>query len=309
MKLMGFAMITALLRIFKSSWINFRRNIWLSAATISTLILSLSVVAGLLIVNFTTDHLVRFLQDKADISVYFKDNISSLDILKIKQDLTGRKEVKSIDYISREHALDNFKEKHKDNQVLMDSLNELGDNPLQASLNIKAFEVSQYQALASLFDTIKYKDLIEKVNWRQNELIINKIFTISRNFKTAGLILSLILLVIAGLVVFNTVRLAIYSQRDEISVMRLVGANNWFIKGPFVVEGMTSGLFAAIITMLLFFGLSVAFSDKISNIFSGLNIYNYFVANVINNFMILIAVGVGLGAFSSLIAIRRYLKV
>lgn len=302
-------MITTFIRIFKSARTNFRRNIWLSVATVSTFVLSLSMVFGLLMAGYVTDYLVINLQDKADISVYFKIDTSEEDILRIRRDLEARQDVKNIEYISREQAMGAFKEKHKDNPVLMESLEELGENPLQASLNIKAFSASQYQALANLFETVRYKNFIEKINWRQNEIIINKIFDISRSAKTAGLIITLILSGIAGLVAFNTIRLAIYSQKEEISVMRLVGAGNWFIRGPLVIEGMASGFFAAILTMILFFGISLAFSNQVANIFSGLNIFHYFVTNFLNNFLILLAAGVGLGALSSFIAIRRYLNV
>jgi len=302
-------MITTLFRIFKSGWVNFRRNIWLSVATISTLVLSLSVLYGLLIMGYAADFLVSAIKDKADISVYFKTDVAEENILKISDELSAREDVKDISYVSRDQALASFKEKHKDNQILMESLDELGENPLQASLNIKAYEVSQYTALANLFETARYKSMVEKVDFRQNEIIINKIFDISKNIKLLGLILGAILAGIAGLVTFNTIRLAIYSQKEEISVMRLVGAGNWFIRGPFVVEGFLSGAIAAVLTIVLFFGLSLGFSDKISVVFSGLKIFNYFMVNLFINSLVILAAGIGLGIFSSFIATRRYLKV
>lgn len=302
-------MITTLFRIFKSAWTNFKRNIWLSVATISTFVLSLAVIAGLMSFGYVTSFLVESIQDKADISVYFKAEIPEDEILKIKDNLASRPDVKGIEYVSRDQALSRFQEKHKDNPVLMESLEELGENPLLASLNIKAFEVSQYQTLANLLETQRYKDLIEKINWRQNEMLVSKIFEISSNIKMVGLILSLILAGVAVLVSFNTIRLAIYSQKEEISVMRLVGAGNWFIRGPFIIEGMTSGFFAAILTMILFFGITFGFADRVSNVFPGLDVFHYFVANFLNNFLILLAAGIGLGAVSSFVAIRRYLSV
>lgn len=301
-------MLINFVRIIKSGWANFWRNFWLSCATVSTMIVAIFVFTGLLLSNVLAGEFIKDLQDKVDISVYFNKDANESDIIMVKQELLKLSDVTLVDYVSKDDSLNQFKERHKDDPLILESLQELGENPLQAVLNIKAAKVDSYKNIAEFLEQDKYKDLVEKVNYRQNEAIISKVFQISDALKKTGIIISVILALIAILVAFNTIRLAIYSAREEVSVMRLVGASNWFIRGPFLLQGIISGVVAALINWIIFFGVTWKISPQINNFLPGSDIFRYYQVHVLEIFLILIATGIVLGAFSSYIAIRRYLR-
>jgi cell division transport system permease protein len=295
-------------RIIKWAFKNFARNGWLSTATVSIMVLTLLVITVLLMVNVVANAVLDNLEKKIDISVYFKLEAPEDQILAVKSELEQLEEVDSVAYTSQEEALIKFKEKHKDNPVLLQSLEELETNPLEASLNIKAKETKQYASINQFLESVYYQDIIDKVNYLQNKEVIEKLSNIIVDVKTAGLGLSLLLAIIVFLVTFNAIRLAIYSSREEIGVMRLVGASNWFIRGPFIVEGMLYGIIATIVTLIILYPIFYFLSPKISTFLPIGDIFSYFQSNLLAFFFLLLAVGIILGGFSSLIAVRKYLK-
>jgi len=301
-------MFTSFKRIIKWGLTNFWRNGWLSTATVSIMVLTLLVITVLLMVNVVANAVLENLQSKIDISVYFKLDASEEEILKVKSQLEKLQEVEGVTYVSQNEALMKFKEKHKDNPVLLQSLEELEFNPLEASINIKARETNQYASINQFLESVYYKDLIDKVNYLQNKEVIEKLSKIIIDVKTGGLGLSVLLALIVFLVTFNAIRLAIYSSREEINVMKLVGAGKWFIRGPFFVEGVLYGLAATIITIILLYPLFYFLSPKISSFLPIGDIFSYFRANLFSFFLLLLVVGVFLGGFSTMIAVRKYLK-
>lgn len=301
-------MMQSMKRVFKWGLKNFVRNGWLSTATISIMILTLLVITVLLMVNVIANATLKNLEDKIDISVYFKLQTPEVEILSAKTQLEQLAEVESIGYTSQNDALIAFKEKHKDNPVLLQSLDELENNPLEASLNIKAKETSQYASINQFLESVHYKDIIDKVNYLQNKSVIEKLSKIIIDVKTFGLILSLAMALIVFLVTFNAIRLAIYSSREEINVMKLVGASNWFIRGPFIIEGLMYGLIATIVTMILLYPIFYFVSPKLSSFLPIENIFSYFKSNAIMLTLLLLVVSSVLGTFSSFFAVRKYLK-
>jgi cell division transport system permease protein len=151
--------------------------------------------------------------------------------------------------------------------------------------------------------------VIDKINYQQSKPLIEKLTNFSNSVKRTGIIVSIILSIIAGLVTFNTIRLAMYNFRDEVGVMRLVGADNWFIRGPFLVEGIIYGIISAVATLIIFLPLIYFLSPKISLLAPGLNIFQWFIHNIILLLLLQIAVGIILGGASSMVAIRKYLRV
>lgn len=298
-------------RVFKAGFINFFRNGSVSLATVLVSILTLftlgSLVFGRAVLLYTLDQV----KNKVDISVYFKADAPLGDIIGIKESLSKLSEVKEISYISREQAIDDFKERHKDNALILQSLDELGDNPLGAVLNIKAKEPSQYEAIATFLKKASQEDdsVIDKTNYYKNKMAIDRLVNIFNVSKQIGIGISLALILVAFLVTFNTIRLAIYTAREEIGVMRLVGASNKFISGPFIVEGVVGGVISAVVSTLLFYPLVVWLAPKTKLFFGGIDLMQYYVSNFFQLFGILLFAGIMLGAFSSMIAIRRHLKV
>ena len=300
-------MFTTFVRIIKSGVTSFWRNKWLSSSAISMMSLAILGITSLLLVNVLINSLTANLEDKIDISVYFNLDASEDEILDARVDLVKLSEVRSAEYISTEEALKKFKDKHQDNNILMQSLDELDSNPLEASLNIKAQQASQYESIVGFFDQEKYNKIIDKINYLENKAVIARLTSITRSIRQIGLVILLVLAGLAVLVTFNTIRLTIYSSRKEIKVMKLVGASNWFAKGPFIVEGALYGVIAAIISLFVLYPFLWYLSPKITSYLPSTDLFYFFQANIIVLFLIQILVGVFLGTVSSLVAIRRYL--
>lgn len=302
-------MFIALRRIIKFGWTGFRRNSGLSIATVFIMVLTISLATSLFLLQKTSRFIVETLQEKVDMYVYFPEELSSEEILKIKDELSRLPEIKRIEYVSKEEALQKFTQRHKDDKTIMGSLEELGRNPLLASLNIKAWEASQYAAISSFLDNSSFRNLITKIDYQQKKPAIEKLSSLTSTLNRTGVIFSAVLALVAILVSFNTVRLTIYNSKEEIETMRLVGASNWFIRGPFLVQGMIAGFSASLITLLIF-GVGLFFlGSKLEFLLPGFNIFGYFIGNLFLIFLIQLAAGVGLGVLSSWIAVRRYLRV
>jgi len=302
-------MNASLKRIIKSGWTGFRRNSGLSLATVFIMVMAISLVTSLFLLQKTTGYLVTALSEKVDMAVYFNEEPSTDEIDVIQKELTGLPEIKSLQYISKEEALAKFIARHQNEDVIMESIEEVGGNPLLASLNIKAFEATQYAAISSFIDSASFKDLISKVDYSEKKPAIDKMFSLTSTISNTGIGLSIVLAIVAVLIAFNTVRIAIYNSRDEIETMRLVGASNWFIRGPFLVQGMIGGLLAVLITFLVF-GITLWFlSPKIDMIIPGLNLFSYFFGSFLVVIALQLAAGVGLGACASWLAMRKHLKV
>jgi cell division transport system permease protein len=305
-------MFTSFKRVFRSGWLNFKRQGDLSIATIFIMVMTISLATSLFLFQNLTKFLISSLEEKVDISIYFKREATEADILKIKEEIAKIPEVKEVKYVSQEEALEKFTQRHKENPIIMESLKEVGENPFLASLNVSAREASQYATVANFLDNTlapSLRNLIEKVDYYQRKPVIERIFSLTSGINRAGISLSIVLAIVAILVVFNQVRLAIYTQREELAIQRLVGASNWFIRAPFLLQGAISGFFATIICLLIFTSICWGFGPKLEILFPGFNLFSYFTSNFFLILLIQLATGVGLGVISSFIAIRRYLRV
>ena len=302
--------INKIKRITTTALNDLLRSVWLNIATMSIIVVALFTVTIMMAVDTIGNFALDSLQEKIDITIQFKDNAEENKILEFREDLEELQEVKSVEYISKEQALINFKESHKDNKYINQSLEELGENPLFAVLNVKATSLGQYESIDEYIKgNENYDDIIEKVNFKENEKAINNFSVILKTVKDSIFGLAILFIVMSILVAFNTIRLAMYTHRVEIEIMRLVGASNWYIKMPFVVEGAILGVLGCAITIVLVFPIVIYISPKMTQFLPGLELYAHFLNNIFSFTILLLAIGIGLGVISSLIAIRRYLKV
>jgi len=303
-------MLTPLKRIIKFGWQNLTRNGGSVTATCFIMVLTISLATSLFLLDLSSKFVISKIEEKADISVYFKSDVQEEEILKVKDEISKfSSEVKSIEYVSKETALDQFTKRYEENPLIVESLKALGFNPLLASLNIRAADPGNYEKIASFLETSSFSDLIDHQNYLKTKGVIERIFSLTSRTNQAGFILSIIVAILAVLVTFNTIRLAIYNRREEISIQRLVGASNWFIRGPFIVQGIFAGIFSAIISLLITVGVCYFLSPKIEILFSGLNVWRYLISNFFTIILIQLITGIGLGIISSAIAVRKYLKV
>ncbi len=277
-------------------------------ATVFVMFMAISVVASLFFAMGISKFIIANIQNKVDVAVYFKSDIPEDTILSIKKEVAKIPEAREVDYVSKEEALAKFIERYKEDPVLMQSLQEVGQNPFLASLGITAFEANQYQAVVKFLENAEFKESIAKVDYFQRKMVIDKIFSASSSLNIIGIILSIIMALIAGIVAFNTIRLAIYNAREEIKIQRLVGAGNWFVRGPFLLEGIIAGVVAALVCFVIFLAASWFLSPKISSFYPSLNLFRFFMTNFWQIVLIQLGTGIGLGAASSWLAIRKYMR-
>ena len=299
----------SLRRIFEAGLTNFKRNSYLSFGTTGVMVLVLILFTGLMSVNFLSSQIAFNLREKVDVSAYFKADISENDILGIKSELETLSNVKKVEYVSADQALAEFKERHSGDAIIQDSLAELDFNPLQASLNIKAQDPSQFASIVQFLEANKFRTVIDKINYYENEKVIARLQSISGGIQNWGFLVTMALAVIAVLVTFNTIRLTIYNQRQEIEIMKLVGGSNWHIKAPYLVEGGLYGAFAAAVTIVIFYPTLFLVSPKVESLMPGVSLTSYFVSNMLQFLFLIFFVGIMLGVVSSFVAIRRFLKV
>lgn len=306
-------MFLTLNRIIKFGLVNFWRNGWLSTATVLIMSLTLSVWTSLFLLNVVLTSVLNTLSEKVDISVYFNLNTKESDIFALKEKLTNLEEVASVEYVSIEDALTIFKKRHSDDEILLKSVQELGDNPLEASLNVLAKDASKYESVSAFLNQNQSnsggKNIVSKVNYAENKTVIERFNNIIGVLRKSGAAASLVLALITFLVAFNTVRLAIYSSREEITIMKLVGASNWFVRGPFIVEGVLHGLVASAFSFMIIIPGVAALGPKLFNFLPDINLVNYLGDNFWSLLLFQTIGGITLGVFSSWFAIRKYLKV
>lgn len=305
---------TKLRRVIKAGFFNFWRSGYVSLASILVMVITLSVIGSVIFVGAILDTTMQELRNKVDINVYFVTNALEEDILSLQKKIQALPEVSRVEYVSREEALANFKLRHENDQITLQALEELGDNPLGAALNIKAKEPSQYEGIANFLNednilSSEGEKIIDKINYFENRTTIEKLSRLITSVEKLGSIISLVLVIVSIVITFNTIRLAIYISREEISVMQLVGASKNYVKGPFVVTGILVGLISAIITLGIFFPVLYFLGGMTENFFIGLNIFSYFLRNIFEVALIIIGSGVAIGAISSFLAVRKYLRL
>ncbi len=300
-------------RVARYGFVGFIRNGFVSLAAVLIMVITLSVLAGLLFSGAALSSVLTQLTEKVDVTIYFTTTASDADIAQVKQSLEAFPEVASVAYVSREEALAAFTERHKNDQLTMQALDELGENPLGASLEVRAKETSQYEAIAAYVETQQQSGAspgtaIDKVNFYQNKTAIDRLTTIIDTSRTLGIALAAIFGVATVLIAFNTIRLAIYTTRDEIGVMNLVGASHWFVRGPFMIAGVLYGVVSGVAVLAILYPLTAWIGPGSERFFGTFNVFDYFTGSFPFIFLVIMGSGIALGALSSFLAVRRYLK-
>ncbi|MDR3583476.1 MAG: permease-like cell division protein FtsX [Candidatus Pacebacteria bacterium] len=302
-------MFLVIYRTFKESLTNFWRNGWLSIAAVSVLLLSLYVVGTLYVTVVTADNVLGSVESRINISVYFKSDATEDQIMQAKSQLESNNEVKSVEYISKDQALSDFKASNANEPVIMQSLQEIGGNPLLASLVIKANDPNNYQDIANYVSSASFKDQISRVNYAKNKDVIDNLNSVVGRIKKVGSILAIIFGVVSILIIFNTIRITIYTHRQEIEVMRLVGAGNTYIRLPFLFEGVIYGLVATILATILLY-ITVQFvSPYAASVLSTESLTAIYLGSFWPLVGLQLLFGTLLGVVSSLVAMRKYLKI
>ncbi len=262
---------------------------------------------------FLSKNVINFLvieaENKADICVYFQEDSRDQEIDDLKNEVAGLEGVKEVDFKSKEEVLEEFRARHEEDQVVLESLAEVGANPFLASLSIRADDITSFEGVSEFLKSGRFDGIIEKVDYHQRKPVLEKIFDLASFVRQAGALLLVVFISAAALVSFNTIRLAIKERKDEVEIMHLVGATRGFITGPFLVHAFLVGAASFAASFLVLAAASYFLTPKISTFFPGLRIFTFFQGNLREILLAQLGASLSLSIIPSVAAIQKYLRV
>lgn len=305
--------IITLRRIVRTGVINFVRNAWLGVAAMAVMVITLTIVLFSVIANATFANTVQQITDKIDISVYLKDTVDAKKRTELIEQVQNLENVRSVEFISKEQALETYKKQNADNLDLLLAISQT-DNPLPASLRIKPRNPNKIDIIKQFLEKpdIKALQSDETSYSGDRKEAIDKITSATAFFRRAGIVSVLVFAFISMLIIFNTIQMAIFNRRDEISIERLLGASTNFIRGPFIVESVMYGIVSGVLSIVILHSVFAVTANTFEASSLGLLDIKYSNEYFADHYWLFVAlqlgVGMFIGALSSWIATRRYLK-
>lgn len=306
-------MLISLWRVIHFAFQNFIRNFWLSMVTMTIMVLAFLSVNFFLLANLFFDTTLSSIEEKVNITVFFKPTAQDSEITALIDRLKSHSDVKNVNYITKDQALQRLKSRYEDtgSTLIQDALKELDGNPLSGNLVIQTKELGKYGALQDMLNESEYQSFIERKNIDDRTLLIAKISQLRQNVSQAGIAVNGFFALVIVMIIFNTIRITIYTRRKEIGIMKLVGATNWFIRTPMILESMFTCALSLGITILILYPILGAAQPYAARFFDGsaLDIMGYFSNNFHIIFGYQLLAGVSLCMISASVAVGRYLKV
>ncbi len=297
------------MKIIKLAFQNFFRNFWLSLTSIVIILLMLFTLTLLYSVSILGNQAMSNIASKMDLGIYFKNNINQNELNTLKLELENCHEIKEIKYLSPEESLAQFEEKHQEDTIILNSLEELNENPLGAVISIKFQNPAEYQNTMRIVSQAQYQDLIRDQNFYDYEELIKIFNKFNQKTYNIGLIISGLFLLIAILVIFTAIKLGAISRKKEIRIMRLVGASSWFIRAPFLIEGSLYALSAWILNVGLIWPLSLFIQPQIENFLQMDFNLNFYLQNESLEFWLgLLVFAIIVSITASALAVNKYTK-
>ncbi|MEJ0073737.1 MAG: permease-like cell division protein FtsX [Candidatus Saccharibacteria bacterium] len=305
--------LTTFARIIRTGMVNFVRGLWLALAAMAIMIITLTIILFSVIANATFNNTVAQITNKIDVSIYLKDSVTPVQTQNLISQLKALPNVASVTYLSKEQALQAYEQQNAGNEQLLQAITET-DNPLPATIQVKPKDLNQIRQISSFVEkpTIAALQSDPASDSGDRRAAIDKITHATNILRRAGIAAVLIFAVISVLIIFNTIQMAIFNRRDELQIMRLLGASTWFIRGPFVVEAVIYGILSAVVSILLINAVFITASSSLQATSFGLLDISYsqsfFEAHYWQLLTVQLGLGIFIGAASSIIATRRYLK-
>ncbi len=300
-----------LYRLVKLALQNFFRNFWLSIVTITIIVLSLFSVSILMGIGAMSDAVLSVVNEKVDIALYFKPNVSEEVVIVTRERVMQIPEVGNVQLITADEAFEQFKEKHSEDPLVKDAISELDTNPLSSVLLVTAKNINSYDRVLSEINNLNISEFVEDIESQDRRILVSRLKDITRRLSFGVTIMSLFFSAISVLVVFNTIRLGIYAHKEEIGIMKLVGASNWFVRMPFLINGFFYAILSAIVFWVMFMGVLNWFDASMSAFFGeiGFSPKVYFSQNFVILFLQQVLVLTVVNVISAWVAIHRYLRV
>ncbi len=283
----------------------------MSFITITMLVLTLLTVNILLVLNFVTDQAIQAVEDRVEVSVYFHATAPETSVQNAVSYLRSLQQVRDVQTITADEAFEQFVTRHQEDETIMKSIEEIGTNPFGPSLIVKAHEVADFELVLEALENPQFRDDIREKDFSNYEEIVSRIKETTDRIRAFGIALSGIFLFIAILIVFNTMRMSLFIHREEIGIMKLVGASNWFVRAPFLLEIILLSLIALAATLIIIYPTLAVLEPKFGFYFGGetIGLIDHFEQNGWRIFGLQLAGLVVLTLFSTWMAMRKYLKV
>lgn len=299
-------------RIIRTGFSNFWRNGVVSLSAVLVMSITLLIVGTVVFNSALLEHTLTGLKEKVDVNINMTTVALEDEVLQLKATLENLPEVSHVDYLSRQEVLDNYVARHQDDQKILSALDELDDNPFGAALNVKAKSPDHYESVQTFLEANYPVDsvgsIVDSVNYARKKEAIDKLNTVIVAGESFGVIITILFIFLSILITLNTIRLAMFISRNEIQVMNLVGAEKGYISGPFIVTGAVYGFVSAVLVLILFYPITYWIGPQIAPIFFDLNIFDYYIQNFGQFFLIIFLAGILIGSVSSLLAVSRYIK-
>jgi cell division transport system permease protein len=306
--------LITLWRIIHTGIVNFIRNASLAIAAMAVMVVTLTIVLFSLITNATFANTISQITSKIDVSVYLKDSTTDTQAKQFVSDIKKQPNIARVNYLDKQQALQSYINQNKGNQDLITAATEAG-NPIPATIQVYPANLNDIQQIKNFLTKPKYNGLqiagSPSYNGNQKEAIDN-ITHATNVLRKIGALAVAVFAVVSVLIIFNTIQMAIFNRRDEITIMRLLGASTSYIRGPFVVESAIYGLLSAVLSVLIVNSAFLASSNALQASSLGLLDINYanqyFGGHFWQLLTLQIAIGILIGTASSVIATRRYLR-
>lgn len=301
-------------RITHTGIVNFIRNVTLAVAAIAVMVVTLTIVLFSVITNATFENTIQQITNKISVSAYLNDNVTDEQTQQLVNRLKKQPEVGKVVYLDKQQALANFV-KDKSSNTNLQTAAVAANNPIPATINVYPKDLNQVQTIKDFLVRPENKKLqtADSPSYQKDRKeAIDNITHATNILRKIGIVTVIVFAVICALIIFNTIQMAIFNRRDEITIMRLLGASTNYIRGPFVVESAIYGLLSAVFSVLLVNSVFLASSGALQASSLGLLDINYaneyFDAHFWQLLLLQIAIGIIIGMVSSVIATRRYLK-
>lgn len=303
--------MTSFKRVVRSGFVAFWRNSLVSMASILVMVVTLLLIGWLVLANAFLQSTLAEVEKRVDISVSMRTDAPEVDVLALKKSLESLPTVKKVDYKTRDQELNDFIARHKDNALIVQSLEEVG-NPFGARLNVMATDPGHYDAITQFLEgddvlSAGGQTIVDHVSFKKN--VVDRLIHLIGLVKRVGSMVALLLACVSILVTINTISLAIYASREEISVMRLVGASNTYVQGPFIIEGVIAGGIAGVIATVVMYPMALWMKDAVAVLALEVDVANYYVHNFGQILLMLMVIGMVLGMIASFLSVRDQIKV
>lgn len=285
----------------RETYKSIRRNGFMSFASISTVAVSLLVLGMFLLMFLNTNNLAQYLESQVQVSVYMEDTATGEELAEVREKLWKLKGVVNVNEVTKEQARQRFRERLGDQDKLLDNLGQ--ENPFPYSFEL---QVDKPERIKELTPVISSLPKVETAKFGQE--VVEHLFSLTRIMRFGGVVLIVFLAMATLFIISNTIRLTVFARRKEVIIMKYVGATDWFIRWPFLLEGMTLGFMGAVLASMLINSIYVAMLERIHATLAFLPLLP---ASPLLKYvtLFLLVAGTGIGALGSYISLRKFLRV